>query len=249
MKAPATALLFLIGMPSGALAEKAATFVNPIMEGADPWVMRHEDNYVWCLSEGNRAIALHVSPDLTRPGRKHIVWTAPKRGPVSREVWAPELHFLDDRFHIYFAASDGKNANHLAYVLRSKTADPLSEYTLHGPFATGEGADGRTPNIWAIDMTVLELSDKRYALWSGWDAPGTDRQYIYIAPMKSPTGLAGPRVRLCDNADHLWERIEPDVNKRGLNEGPQVFQARGKTAVVYSCAASWLPTLPSVITT
>ena len=37
-------------------------FVNPIGEGADPWVIRdpHQPRYLWCMSEGNQAIAIHV---------------------------------------------------------------------------------------------------------------------------------------------------------------------------------------------
>ncbi len=132
-----------------------------------------------------------------------MVWTAPKSGPYSKEVWAPEIHLLDGRWHIYVAASDGDNANHLAYVLLSRDEDPLSPYTLHGPLPTGDGEDGKSPNIWAIDMTVLEHEGKRYALWSGWDAPGTDRQFLYIAPMKSPIELAGPRVLICKNDTYL----------------------------------------------
>jgi len=219
-------------------------FVNPIGEGADPWITRdpNVERYLWCMSHGNRAIAIHTSRSPASMGRRHIVWRAPKNGPVSKQVWAPELHYLEGRWHIYFAASDGKNENHLAYVLRSKTRDPLGEYELFGPLATGEGPDGRSPNIWAIDMTVLTLKGRLYAVWSGWDAPGTDRQYLYIAQMASPTRLAAPRTRICANDGHLWERIERRPGARGLNEAPQVFQSPKATAIVYSCGASWLPT-------
>ncbi|MHC4878642.1 MAG: sulfatase-like hydrolase/transferase [Planctomycetota bacterium] len=222
----------------------AEQFVNPIGEGADPWVVRdpNHDRYLWCLSEGNRAIAVHTSDRLTNLGQKHVVWRAPESGPVSREVWAPELHYLDGHWHIYFAASDGKNENHLSYVLRSEGNDPLGPYELHGPLATGDGKGGRSPNIWAIDVTVLEHAEKRYAIWSGWDAPGTDQQYLYIAPMKSPTELGGPRVRLCGNADHLWERTEPKLDARGLNEAPQVLKTGESVFLTYSCGASWLAT-------
>lgn len=218
-------------------------FVNPIAEGADPWVVRdpNSSKYLWCLSDGNRAIAIHAGERLTSLGPKHIVWMAPDSGPWSKEIWAPELHMLDGHWHIYFAASDGRNENHLAYVVRSEGADPFGPYALHGPFSTGDGADGLSPNIWAIDMTVFEHRERRYAVWSGWDAPGTDRQYLYIAPMKSPTELAGPRVRLCPNDDFEWERTEPGIRGRGLNEGPQVLRHRNRTFLTYSCAASWLP--------
>lgn len=220
----------------------ADTFTNPILRGADPWVIRHRDQYVWCQSVNDRAIAIQISDQLTAPGKRQIVWKAPDSGPYSREVWAPEIHFIDERWHIYFAASDGDNANHLAYVLRSADTTPYSDYTLYGPFATGEGDNGRSPNIWAIDMTVLNHYGKRYALWSGWDAPGTDRQFLYIAPMATPTKLAATRVRICSNDDYLWERTEETKSSRGLNEGPQVLQHDGRTFVIFSCAASWLPT-------
>jgi len=235
--------------PKWSVAKQAGSlpdnqFINPIGEGADPWIIRDPKTprYLWCMSEGNEAISIHTSDSLTAMGPKRFVWWAPQTGPYSKEVWAPELHFLDDRWYIYFAASDGNNENHLAYVLESRTDDPLGEYDLHGPFATGDGNDGLSPNLWAIDMTVLEHRGKRYALWSGWDRPGSDQQFLYIAPMESPIKLAGPRVKICNNDDFLWERIEPDLAKPGLNEGPQVFQAGGQTSIVYSCGASWLPT-------
>jgi GH43 family beta-xylosidase len=219
-------------------------FVNPIAKGADPWVIRDPNHprYLWCQSEGNRGVAVYNSASLTSLGRKHVVWRAPDSGPLSREIWAPELHFLDGKWVIYFAASDGKNENHLAYALQSETEDPLGEYSLHGPFATGEGADGKSPNIWAIDMTLLEHGGKRYALWSGWDAPRTDRQFLYIAPMKSSTELAAPRIRICSNDDYPWEFTEDEGKGRGLNEAPQVIKKAGRTFATYSCGGSWLPT-------
>jgi len=216
-------------------------FVNPIAEGADPWVVRDPkaNRYLWCFSEGNRAVAIHAGQRLTSLGEKRIVWTAPDRGPFSREVWAPELHFLDGKWHVYFAASDGRNANHLAYVLVSRTSDPLGGYDLHGPFETGDRA-GKP--VWAIDMTVLEHEGRRYALWSGWDEPGSDRQFLYAAAMKSPTEIVPPRVRICSNDDFPWEFTLDGGKGRGLHEAPQVLKTDRRTFVTYSCGASWKPT-------
>jgi arylsulfatase A-like enzyme/GH43 family beta-xylosidase len=216
-------------------------FTNPIFEGADPWVVQHDDKYIYCMSDGNRAIALHVSKDLTKPGAKHIVWQAPDSGPYSREIWAPELHQLDGRWYIYFAADDGDNRNHLSYVLESEGNDPLGPYELRGPIYTGDDPDQQDDNRWAIDATVLEHDGKRYLLWSGW-ADDNDEQWLYIAPMKSPWELAGPRVKLCHNADFLWERVGEQPEQRGLHEGPQVLKNEGRTFVVYSTSSSWQPT-------
>mmetsp|Transcript_38808 Transcript_38808/g.91266 ORF Transcript_38808/g.91266 Transcript_38808/m.91266 type:complete len:367 (-) Transcript_38808:17-1117(-) len=217
-------------------------FSNPVSHGADPWIIRHGNGYLWCHATHTK-ILINSFTDLHGPyGKSHVVFQAPAGGPYSQEVWAPELHFLDGRFFIYFAASDGDNANHLAYVLQSDSADPLGSYTLHGPLATGDGPGSKTPYVWAIDMTVLQVHGRRFAVWSGWDAPGTDRQFLYIAPMKDPLTLAGPRMRLCSNDTYDWERTEEAPGSRGLNEGPQVLQHGSRTFIVYSCGASWLHT-------
>lgn len=218
------------------------SFVNPICAGADPFVVRHGDRYVWCFSERNLGIAVHVSRSLTDPGEKHVVFEAPSGGPASSGLWAPEIHLLDGRWHVYFAATDGPNRNHRAFVLRSAADDPLGAYTLHGPLYTGDDPAMRDDNRWAIDMTVLEHQDRRYAIWSGWNGADDDLQYLFAAPMRNPIELAGPRVRIANHADHDWERTEERAGSRGLNEAPQVLRHRGRTFLTYSCGASWLPT-------
>src|SRR6187402_819740 len=87
------------------LRSEQATFTNPIAEGADPWVSKHDGRYVWCFSEGNRGISVWISDRLTSTGTRHVVWQAPENGPYSKEVWAPEMHRLDGKWYIYFAAS------------------------------------------------------------------------------------------------------------------------------------------------
>ena len=220
-------------------------FVNAIGEGADPWVVRdpNEPRYLWCYSDGNRGIALRTGDKLSTLAPGKTVWQAPDTGPYSHGIWAPELHFIDNRWHIYFAADAGSNASHLAYVLRAKTADPFGEYDLHGPLATGDGSDGMSPNVWGIDMTPMEFNGSLYAIWSGWDAPGSDKQYLYIAPMNSGVEItAGPRVRICSNNTYPWEYTNGDGTGRGLNEGAEVLQYGGRTFVTYSCGTSLKPT-------
>ena len=64
------------------------------------------------------------SPTLTGidRGTRVKVWTAPPSGPRSRQIWAPELHFLRGRWYLYYTASDGVDANHRHYVLESVTS-------------------------------------------------------------------------------------------------------------------------------
>ena len=93
-------------------------FVNPIGEGADPSVVRDGDRFIWCQAEGNIGVAIWVSDRLTSLGTKHVVWLAEGDGPSSKEVWAPELHQIDGRWHIYFAASDGEKRRSSTVISR-----------------------------------------------------------------------------------------------------------------------------------
>src|SRR5690349_10862664 len=217
-------------------------FVNPIAEGADPTVVRDGARYLWAQSEGNVGVAIWVSDRPTTLGTKHVVWWAPDRGPYSQEVWAPELFRFEDRWYVYVAASDGNSKHHLAYVLASDTSDPLGSYSVHGPLRTGYSVAESSEPIWAIDMTVLEHGGRRYAIWSGWPDREQDLQALYIAPLASPTQLGADRVLLYQPGEREWEHIEESGAGRALAEAPQILQHGDRTFLVYSCAASWLPT-------
>ncbi|MGH3361304.1 MAG: glycoside hydrolase family 43 protein [Nocardioides sp.] len=215
-------------------------FVNPIAEGADPHVVRDGDRYLWCQTVGDAGVAVWHSDRPTSLGHRHVVWTAPPSGPWSQQVWAPELHRLDGRWHIYVAASDGRNETHLTYVLVADGDDPLGSYSLHGPLNTGDGEGGTEDNVWAIDMTVLEHDGTRYALWSGWPERGTQLQQLYVTVMDSPTSLRRGRVQITSPFDHAWERVR-EGSEEAINEAPQVIVRDGRTFVVFSCGSALLP--------
>ncbi|MEW6251344.1 MAG: glycoside hydrolase family 43 protein [Planctomycetota bacterium] len=230
-------------VPGGHRDVRPGVFTNPIARGADPWVIRHAGRYYFCEPVRDTSIAVWTSDRLTCRGTRQIVWRAPQRAWNSHLIWAPELHRVDGRWYIYYAASAGPrdNAGHRIGVLESRGDDPLGTYEDRGVVYTGDDPTGRGANCWAIDATILELHGRRYMLWSGW--PDTaDHQYLYIAALANPWTTIGPRVRLCDNATYTWERVGNDPRERGLHEAPQVLQRGGRTFVVYSCSSSWQPT-------
>ncbi|MDR2675386.1 MAG: glycoside hydrolase family 43 protein [Opitutaceae bacterium] len=222
----------------GGARAAANTFTNPIAAGADPWIVRHDGYYYWCLSQNGLGVAICKSDTLTSLGKRHVVWRAPATGPHSKEIWAPELHFLDGRWYIYVAASNGANANHRMIVLESETGDPLSAYAFKAGLYTGDNVAKKTGNCWAIDGTVLTHRGGRYFIWSGWKR-GSDEQWLFAAPMSNPWTVSGNRVRICKNDTYLWEYTGESPKGRGLNEGPQVLQHGGRTFLVYSASGSW----------
>ena len=203
-------------------------FQNPLLRppAQDPQVTYHRGHYHYCESSA-RGVFLRVATDMAglagAPARR--VWAPEARGPMSKNIWAPELHVLDGRPHIYFAADDGDNAKHRMGVLVAETDDVAGPYRFAGVLDTGG---------WAIDGTVLTLDDgRRYFIWSGWPGKTDGRQNLYIAAMKSPTEIVGPRV-LIKEPDQVWER-----RAMPICEGPQVLRRGGKTFVIYSASGSW----------
>ena len=213
------------------------TFRNPITEsGADPFVVRFEDGYYYVYSADggvfvSRADNIH---HLRQDGK--CIFRPEEGKPYSRELWAPEIHFIDGDWYCYVAADDGVNANHHMYVLKSTDGRPDGVYAMVGMLDDGSGC-------WAIDGTVMPCGGKLYFVWSGWESRENTHQNLYIAPMKSPTELAGARV-LISRPEYDWEKRGSAPTKSGkclptVNEGPQILEKDGTVHVIYSAAGSW----------
>jgi GH43 family beta-xylosidase len=206
------------------------TFTNPIARrGADPWVLRHADSYLYCFSRSG-SVHLSRSPRLEEIALAPpvAVWTPPPGQPYSRNLWAPELHRLNDRWYIYVAADDGANANHRMYCLERAEADPLGPFTLKGKVSDSS-------DKWAIDGTVFRHADGHlYFVWSGWEGDTDVRQDLYIARLSDPWTISSPRA-LISRPTHPWETHGRPL----VNEGPTALQHAGATHIVYSASGSW----------
>src|SRR5690606_27272977 len=82
------------------------TFTNPIADGADPWVFKKDGIYYYCGS-GDGGIYVSQSEKMTDPGERRTVWKAPEEGWNKMNIWAPELHFIEGKWYIYYAAGEG----------------------------------------------------------------------------------------------------------------------------------------------
>lgn len=206
------------------------TFTNPVAAlGADPWVIQWEGDYYYCFSRQNK-IWVSRFAHLEEIGKAEpvCVWTPPAEGPYSRELWAPELHYVRGAWYVYVAADDGRNENHRMQVLEGGTQNPQEPFTWKATLDTPR-------DRWAIDGTVLQMpGDRLYFIWSGWEGTENVAQYLYIAPMHDPWTIEGERVCI-SKPELVWE-----LNGNPLiNEGPQILKNGEKVFIIYSASGSW----------
>src|SRR5690625_2770849 len=105
---------------------------------------------------------------------------------------------------------------------------------------TGDDIATKKDAKWAIDLTVLEMNQQLYAIWSGWEENAeTDRtpQHLYIAQMENPWTVSSNRVKI-SSPEEPWEA----GTELAINEGPQVLKNGSDVFIVYSASESWLPT-------
>jgi GH43 family beta-xylosidase len=211
-------------------------FVNPIADGADPWVFKKDGFYYYCGSDRG-GIYVSKSDKLTSMGERKIAWE-PSGGWNQSNIWAPEIHFINGKWYIYYAAglSGPPFIHQRSGVLESD--DPFGPYQQKGMMYTGDNISDTTSVKWAIDLTTLKMNGKRYAIWSGWEENrDTDKtkQHLYIATMSNPYTIDGNRVKI-SSPEEPWEIGGP----LDLNEGPQILKKDEKIHVIYSTRESWM---------
>lgn len=143
-------------------AQKTELVSNPIVtKGADPWVITDGDTFYYCYVRKDTVFLKSVKliSELAH-AKERSIWIPEKGTAYSKEVWAPELHFLDGRWYVYLAADDGKNENHRMYVLATKGANINEEFSFLGKITDKS-------DKWAIDGSPFKFKGKLYFVWSG----------------------------------------------------------------------------------
>lgn len=216
-----------------------ATFTNPLLpSGADPFSFYKDGYYYYTHTTGN-SIKLWKARSIAdlKNAEQKTIFTPPQGTAYSKQIWAPEIHLINDKWYAYFAADDGNNNNHRMYVLENASADPMQGDWIF----KGKVADAT--DKWAIDGDVFIHRKQLYMIWSGWEGDQNGQQNIYIAKMKNPWTMDGKRVQISSPVFD-WENFgdlndannPPHVN---VNEGPQLLMNGNKLFIVYSASGCW----------
>jgi GH43 family beta-xylosidase len=209
------------------------TFTNPLLaSGPDPWVIQHDTTYYYMNTQGNR-ISIYSTSKMSALSSAPIttIWTPPASGPYSQEIWAPELHYFQNKWFMYFGADDGNNYNHRIYVLENDAATPTQgAWTFKGKVADS------TEDYWAIDPSAFEYNGKLYLIWSGWQNTVNTEQDIYIAQLSDPVTIGSKRVMI-SMPTFDWEKAGAPP---AVNEGPEaLINPNGQLFLTYSASGCW----------
>lgn len=206
-------------------------FKNPILSsGADPWVYKNGSEYFVTFTTGNNITLMRTEKmSELKNGTKQIIWTPPSSGFNSKEIWAPELHKINGKWYVYYAASDGDNINHKMWVLENTSQDPfLGTWVDKGELKLPD-------DKWAIDGTYIEINNEYYFAWSGWSGDTNVSQNLYIVKLETPFTVSSERVCLL-KPTAAWETNNTNPL---VAEAPQFLVRDNKVFLFYSAGGCW----------
>lgn len=215
---------------------KKTIYNTPFIEHrADPYICKHIDGryyFTASVPEYDRIILrTGKTLDELREAEEVTVWNKHEKGQMSIHIWAPELHYLDGKWYIYFAAGEVEDIWKIRpYVLECTGQDPMEGKWIERGML--EAADPYTFQDFSLDMTVFENHNKKYVVWAEKISVGQKISNLYIAEMETPTKLKSKQA-LLTAPDYEWERVDFWVN-----EGPAMLKHNGRNFLMYSASAT-----------
>ncbi|WP_328543806.1 family 43 glycosylhydrolase [Streptomyces europaeiscabiei] len=215
---------------AAAPASPAVDFTNPIaLQRADPHVFKHTDGFYYFTATVPAYDRIVMRRATTLQGlataTETTIWTKHASGEMGAHIWAPEIHFIDGKWYVYFSAGAANDKWKIRmYALETSAANPLT-----GPW-TEKGRITTNWDSWSLDHTTFVVGGIRYLVWAQSNPSGPGG--IYLAKMSNPWTITGTQVRL-STPEFAWEKQGFDVN-----EGPAVLQKNGKVFLTYSASAT-----------
>ncbi|ADL50996.1 family 43 glycosylhydrolase [Clostridium cellulovorans] len=213
-------------------------FIQPLIEQrADPYVYKHIDGYYYFTASVPTYDYIELRRAKTieglRTAETKAVWKRHENGPMSEHIWAPEIHNLDGKWYIYFAAGEKEDIWKIRpYVLECIGDDPMNDTWIEKGMMQKADNDPFSFKDFSLDATIFEHNGKRYYVWAQKVGGEGGISNLYIAEMESPIKLKTVQV-LLTTPDYDWERVEFWVN-----EGPAVIKRNGKIFITFSASAT-----------
>lgn len=207
---------------------KLDDYPNPLVPNrADPHVYKHSDGFYYFTGSVPEYDRLVLRRSSTIAGlsvaEEKVIWTKHDTGEMGNHIWAPELHWIDGVWYVYFAAGTVEDKWAIRpYVLKCDDENPL----------TGEwlelGKIKLPVESFSLDATIFEHNGLRYLVW----AQIIEESCLYIARMDNPWTISGQPVKI-SSPEYDWE-----IQLHRVNEGPAVLKRNGKLFIAYSASGT-----------
>ncbi len=219
--------------PGPASAAPAVQYTNPLAnQRADTHIVKHTDGYYYMTATVPEYDRLVLRRATTLQGLgsapETVIWRRHTSGIMGAHIWAPEIHFINGKWYVYFAAGATNNVWAIRmYVLEGTGANPLTAtWTEKGQIRTGWES-------FALDASTFTVGSTRYLIWAQSE-PGIDsNSNLYIATMANPWTLSSPATRIAVPT-LAWERN----GSTEVDEGPTVIQRNGRIFLTFSASTT-----------
>lgn len=206
-----------------------------IPQRADPYVYKHTDGqyYFTASVPAYDRIVLRRASSLAElaDAQEHTIWLAHESGPMSKHIWAPELHYVFGKWYIYFAGGEQEDIWKIRpYVLECQGPNPICDAWVEKGKMGAAPEDEFSFQAFSLDATVFENKGQHYYVWAEKVGVGRQISNLYIARMKNGYTLDTVQV-LLTTPDYDWER-----HGFWVNEGPAVLKRNGKIFLTYSAS-------------
>jgi GH43 family beta-xylosidase len=224
-----------LAAPPSLAAPPGRRIVNPLVrQRADAQVFRHSDGWYYLtgsVPEYDR-VALRRSKTIaglaTAPER--VLWRHLPGGPMSGFIWAPELHLIDGRWIMYFAAGPSGGGEDVfrirTYALVCDGKDPMTG---------GWDVLGQLQTPWDsfnLDSTSFVHRGIRYLSWAQREPGIETNSNLYLAPLATPLTLAAKPARLS------VPTLDWEIQGFKVNEGAAFLFRNGRVFLTYSASAT-----------
>ncbi len=203
---------------------------NPVVKHrADPFIYRHDDGYYYFVATVPSYDRIEISRSRDIAGLSdaipQVVWRQHLEGEMCHHIWAPELHFIDGVWYLYFAAAHSEDQWRIRmYVLMCSDSNPMLGTWMEC---------GQVKSLWdsfSLDATVFKYKESLYMIWAQKDPNIEGNTNLYIDKMTNPWTLCGKQIML-SRPEYSWE-----TKGFKVNEGPAVLIEGENIYVTYSAS-------------
>jgi GH43 family beta-xylosidase len=223
-------------VPAFAQRRRGGTgIVNPLVrQRADAQVFRHTDGWYYMTGSVPEYDRLVLRRARTIAGlsnaKEAVLWRHQASGPMSGFLWAPELHRIDDRWIMYFAAGPSGGG---ADVFRIRTYAVVCDGP--DPMTGTWSVLGQLETPWDsfnLDSTSFVHRGTRYLAWAQSEPGIETNSNLYLAPLATPLTLAAKPARLS------VPTLDWEIRGYKVNEAPALLARNGRLFMTYSASAT-----------